>query len=86
MATSEQSLDWQDLYLLAVLETDPAKLSRRISAARVAILGRIAENGTKPHNHHEHQELSDAINGLRVLQQEYERRIQAYGEPRQKLG
>jgi hypothetical protein len=79
--------DWKGLYQLAVTELDPAKLPQRISAARDAILIRISENGAKPHTYQEHQELSDAINGLRVLQEEYKRRIQQYGEPRQqKLG
>jgi hypothetical protein len=79
--------DWKDLYQLAVIELDPAKLPQRISDARDAILTRITENGTKPNSYHEHQELSDAINELRVLQEEYKRRVQQYGEPRQqKLG
>ena len=35
--------DWKELYQLAVIELDPAKLSDRISDARNAILDRIQE-------------------------------------------
>jgi hypothetical protein len=63
--------DWKELYRLAVLETDPVKLPRRISNARDAILNRIQENLTKHRDCHEHQQLTDAVNGLHVLQQDY---------------
>ena len=78
--------DWKDLYQLAVTELNPARLPQRITEARNAILNRIAETATKPHDYHETQELSDALNGLRVLRQEYDRCLQQYGEVRQKTG
>ena len=38
-------------------------------------------------HYQERQELTDALNGLRVLQLQYDLRVQQYGEPRQrKLG
>jgi hypothetical protein len=66
-------------------KTDPAKLLRRISDARNSVLDRIQETLWKPAHYNERQELSDALNGLRTVQQEYERRIQQFGEPRTSL-
>src|SRR5437667_12467249 len=74
--------DWKDLYQLAVIELDPAKLSHRISDARNAILDRIQETISVAAHYRERQELTDALNGLRLLRQEYERRVQQFGEPR----
>lgn len=78
------SPDWTELYRLAFNELDPTKLEQRVADARNAILDRIQETIAKPSHYNERQQLSDALNGLRVLQQEYERRVQRYGEPRQK--
>jgi len=78
--------DWTQLYQLAVLESDPTRLPQRISDARNAILDRIEETLTKPYPYQERQQLTDALNGLRVVQQECESRIHRYGEPRQKTG
>ena len=75
--------DWKDLYQLAVIELDPAKLSNRITDARNAIFERIQETISVAAHYQERQELTDALNGLRVLRQEHERRVQQYGEPRQ---
>jgi hypothetical protein len=61
--------DWQELYQLAMLETDPAKLSPLIADARKAILDRIQETLNKPVSA-EHERLSDALSGLRTLLQE----------------
>ncbi len=74
--------DWQELYTFAVIEPNPVKLPRRIADARNAILDRIQDTITKPSHYNERQQLNDALNGLRVLQHEYERRVQQYGEPR----
>ena len=79
--------DWKELYQLAVIELDTAKLSHRVSDARNAILDRIQETISVAAHYHERQELADALNGLRVLQLQYDRRERQYGEPRQrKLG
>jgi len=78
--------DWKNLYQLAVIELDPVKLATRITEARTVILDRIQETLTTPSHYAERQELSDALNGLRVLHQEYQRRVQQYGEPRKKIG
>jgi hypothetical protein len=61
--------DWKELYQLAMLETDPAKLSPLIADAHKAILDRIQETLTKPLSA-EHERLSDALTGLRTLRQE----------------
>jgi len=74
--------DWKELYQLAVIELDPAKLSHRVSDARNAILDRIQETISVASHYQERQELADALNGLRVLRQEYEHRVQQFGEPR----
>jgi hypothetical protein len=73
--------DWTELYQLAVTELDPAKLQQRVADARNAILDRIEETHTKPFPYEERQQLTDALNGLHVVQQEYESRIQS-GESR----
>jgi uncharacterized damage-inducible protein DinB len=61
-------------------EIDPVKLPQRVADARNAILDRIEETHTKPHPYDKRQGLTDALYGLRTLQQEYERRIQRYRE------
>jgi hypothetical protein len=61
--------DWNELYQLAMLETDPAKLPPLIADAHKAILDRLQETLTKPVSD-EHERLSDALNGLRTLRQE----------------
>jgi hypothetical protein len=77
--------DWNELYRLALTETDPAKQTRRISEARKAIFDRIQEAFAEPSNSEEREQLTTALNGLRTVQQEYERRIQQFGEPRTSL-
>jgi len=61
--------DWSELYQLAMLETDPAKLSPLIADAHKAILDRIQETLTKPVSA-ETERLSDALSGLRTLRDE----------------
>ena len=60
---------WKELYELAMMETDPAKLSPLIADAHGAILDRIQETLTKPVSE-ERERLSDALNGLRTLRHE----------------
>ena len=60
---------WKELYELTILETDPAKLAPLIADAHKAILDRLQETLTKPVSA-ENQRLSDALCGLRTLQQE----------------
>jgi hypothetical protein len=60
---------WKELYELAILETDPAKLAPLIADAHKAILDRIQETLTKPVSA-ENQRLSDALCGQRTLRQE----------------
>ena len=61
--------DWQELYQLAMLETDPAKLAPLIADAHKAILDRIQETLAQPVSA-ENEQLNDALCGLRTLRQE----------------
>jgi len=70
--------EWKDLYQLAIAEHDPAKLTNRITDARNAILDRIQETTSVAAHYQERQELTDALSGLRGLQQEYELRVQQF--------
>jgi len=63
------------------LELDPARLPQRIAAARIAVLNRIEDTLKNP-GIGEQQMLNDALNGLQVLRQEYDRRLQRFGESR----
>ena len=72
--------DWKDLYQLAVLELDPTKLPQRIEDARNAVLDRL-EDSLSMRDYDEHQELNDALNGLRVLRKECERRVRETTRP-----
>ena len=72
--------DWNELYRLAILELDSTRLPARIDDARNAILDRLADTLHLRCSYDEHQELSDALNGLRVLRRESECRVQ--GKPR----
>jgi hypothetical protein len=78
--------DWKKLYQLAIAERNPSQLPQRIMDARHAILDRIEESLTKRGNYQERQELTDALNNLRVLREEYESRVRQYGDPRLKTG
>ena len=78
--------DWKNLYQLAIVEADPSKLPQRITDARKAILDKVSETVANRYDYQESQELTDALFGLRVLQQEYKHRAQQFGEPRQKTG
>jgi hypothetical protein len=77
--STHRTLNWKELYELAILEPDPGKLSNRVIDARQAIYSRIKATLTKPRNA-EHEQMNDALHGLRTLQQEYERRLQQFGE------
>ena len=61
--------DWGELYLAAVIETDPANVPGRIFEARRAIVDRIQELLPKAPNHPELKELGDALHSLRTRQQ-----------------
>ncbi len=74
---SSQPPYWKTLYQLAILEVDPVKLPDRIYEARRAIIDQLE---IRPYS--EQQELNDALAGLRVIYQEYERKVQRFGEQR----
>ncbi len=76
-------LDWKELYQLAMLELDPAKLPSAIAKANDAILERIEHTDRNAFGS-ELPTLNDALNGLRVLRREYERGTKEYGEPDQR--
>jgi len=68
------SQEWQDLYQFAISEQNITRLPQRIADARGAIFDRIEERITKP-NSDEQRMLNGALNGLRGLQLECERRV-----------
>ena len=63
--------DWQQLYHVALLETDWSRIEERIQAADSAIKARLHEfslnHGGTPE---ENQAITDAVNGLTVLRKE----------------
>jgi hypothetical protein len=63
---------WRELYRAAMIELDPRKVPQRINDARNAIMDRMEDTRTKP-SYPEYQQLDDAFNGLRSLQQESDR-------------
>ena len=70
MATDgTSSLHWQELYELAIVELDAAKLPQRIAIAYEAVLDRAEETLTMPLGR-EHQQLDEALRNLQALRQE----------------
>ena len=65
------SLTWQELYQLAMLELDPARLPQLIDQACEAVLDRLEDTATESASD-ENEQLNDALNGLRMLRREYE--------------
>ncbi len=66
---------WQELYSIAIVETDSEILPIRVQRAKSAIYSRLHElqldhGGTID----ERQAISDALQGLNVLRQEIQRR------------
>jgi len=71
---------WQELYEAAILETDDAKLLRRLPEAKASIDARLQElqtdhGGTSE----ERQAISDAFVGLNVLRRDLQARSQETG-------
>jgi hypothetical protein len=62
--------EWQKIYHDAVLELNPQKLVQRVNEAEGAILSRLQEMRIGPDSRVEAQAIEDALNGLRVLQNE----------------
>jgi len=71
---------WRELYRAAMTELDVRKLQQRINDARNAIMDRMEDTRTKP-SYPEYQQLDDAFNGLRTLQQESDRSQQPDKKP-----
>jgi len=65
---------WKELYQRALTEVDPLKMPAAIGGAHKAILERIGETLTRP-NGPEQLELNDALNQLRTLRNELNRRV-----------
>jgi hypothetical protein len=70
-AFSLDSIEWKNLYLSAILETDWSKMQARIEAIDLAIKGRLFEfsqdHGGTPG---ENQAILDALTGLNILREE----------------
>ena len=72
MATSgslpSQAWAWKDLYVLALMEADYAKMSGRIADAERMIVDRARQLFTAPgDNIHEEEAMDDALYALRAL-------------------
>jgi hypothetical protein len=66
-----QSYGWQRFYEAAILETNRAELLKRVQAAQAAIEARITQlQSNHQDSSDERQAISDALAGLRLLQQE----------------
>lgn len=74
--------DWNELYRPAITEAGVRHLPKRMADAQRAIMERIEAAATKPHGEEERR-IDDALHGLRMglrmLQQEFESRLQEHG-------
>jgi hypothetical protein len=82
----EWEIEWQRLYVMALLETNPTRVLNWVSSAEVAILSRIEEICSSSENQEEWTAIEDALCGLAVLKREilrYQKAIQSQNpEPR----
>jgi len=74
-------LSWKELYMQAMLETDPAHMPTLIARANDAILDWL-EHGDATSVAAELTLLNNALNGLRLLRREHARCLQESGELR----
>jgi hypothetical protein len=68
--TLQWRLEWQQLYVEALLETNVVKLRGRVASAEKAVLSRVAELCASTDGQGEWQAIEDAISGLLVLKRE----------------
>lgn len=68
--TLQWNLEWQRLYVEALLETDPVNMTGKVAAAEVAILSRVEVLCTSSDGQEEWQAMEDAIRGLLELKRE----------------
>jgi hypothetical protein len=76
----EWEIEWQRLYVMALLETNPARVLNWVSSAEVAILSRTEELCTNSDGQEEWAAMEDALRGLAVLKREimrYQKAIQS---------
>jgi hypothetical protein len=66
-ATMERGYVWEPLYVAAILETDDARLPKRIAEARAAMNARIARLADIEGNWVERRAMEAALHALRVL-------------------
>src|SRR5260370_24527128 len=69
--------DWNEVYRLAITETDVRNLPKRMADAHRAIMERVEATAAKLLGN-EQQRIDYALHGLRVLQPEFENRPQEY--------
>jgi CheY-like chemotaxis protein len=70
-AVCEPVIGWQEIYRVALLEADPLKFKKRVEVALLAIHQRMRELEQTPSKPtEENVALNDALNGLRILEQE----------------
>jgi hypothetical protein len=68
--TLQWRLEWQQLYVEALLETNVLKLRGRVASAEKAVLSRVAELCVSTDGQEEWQAIEDAITGLLVLKRQ----------------
>jgi hypothetical protein len=67
---SEEKREWRQLYVEALLETNPLNLAGRVATAEKAIFLRMEELGVGSVQRIERNAISDAISSLLVLRRE----------------
>jgi hypothetical protein len=79
---SNEQREWQQLYVEALLETNPLNLADRVSTAEKAIFLRTKELRVGSVEQAERHAIADAISSLSVLRREYKPSIGIKAETR----
>lgn len=58
---------WEEVYEMALLETDQGKLTEKIDAALVVLRNSLQEIGNSPENSCERQWIEDALRTLEMI-------------------
>jgi hypothetical protein len=83
---SDTQREWRQLYVEALLETNPLNLAGRVATAEKAIFLRTKELGVGSVEQVERNAIADAISSLSVLRREYKSPVETNVETRPALG
>jgi hypothetical protein len=83
---SDTQREWRQLYVEALLETNPLNLAGRVATAEKAIFLRTKELGVGSVEQVERNAIADAISSLSVLRRESKSRVETNVETRAALG